>query len=125
MNDQPGILDPDRWSRLGRAAALVGLLVVFGAGVELSLLSAAPTGSVAIWLGNGLQLGAVLLVARHWWPVVLGTCTGASVVLLLHGGASPVMALGASGANLVVVLAAAGPLARERSWVEDRSNAFD
>ncbi|MGH8028620.1 MAG: diguanylate cyclase domain-containing protein [Arenimonas sp.] len=101
-------------------------LVVLGVGVAivtwLSItLTRAQDGVAAIWIANGLLVGALLLRPRVDWPrLVLAAAIGTIVGRLLCGDAWPIM-IGLTAANVIECLLLAGGIRARVPDIRDPS----
>ena len=106
---------------LPRFDFLIGWALATALAVVVSQALARPDGSIAlIWLGNAVQLAALLLAPKRHW-LVLMTVFAVIQVTVLYAWWSPLgMAVGGTVANTVEVLLAAYVLAPDRDWIEGR-----
>lgn len=89
-SEVPSPLKPGQSASRARLAPVL-LLVLLAAGyyalARLSLYFVSePSGVAAIWPANGLTLAALLLVARRWWPAILGATLIGNIIASVAGG---------------------------------------
>ena len=101
---------------------LVVLATLVGLASWLSItLTRAQGGASAIWIANGLLLGALVLKPRTDWPhAVLAAVIGTSLARALGGDSLPIV-LGLTGASVIEVLMIADGIRRRVPDIRDPS----
>jgi diguanylate cyclase (GGDEF)-like protein/PAS domain S-box-containing protein len=84
----------------------------------------ATTSIATIWLGNGVQIGTLLLLRRRWWSVCLAGFTVISIALMVLTDRSLGEAFAVSLVNLAEVVIAAFLLHRDEAWISGRSDSL-
>ena len=111
----------DRGRDLGRIA---GGAIGFALAVFCSLLLNAPAQGPVIWLANGVLLAILLRTpARLWTAIALACiCVSVPVPWLFYSGHTEVLV--SLALNVLVVVLGAHLLAKDRDWVEGRSDSM-